>query len=282
MSEIVVQNQNQSVDMYSSSLAFEHAQRVAKMLCSSSMVPASYRGAENIGNALIAFEMSNRLGLSPMMVMQNLHIIGGRPSWSSQFLIAGLNSSGNFTPLRFKVEDLGLQKIDYNVWEGTAPNRKKVARSIEVRNLSCRAICTDKQTGETLEGPAVTIEMAVREGWYTKSDSKWPTMPELMLRYRAAAFFSRLYAPEMAMGFLTAEESADIHEVGHEVVSTRRTAKGAQSDAIDIINSSQPASIPPIQASPVTIAQAVDELNEGETPETSTFEGADDHSDDII
>lgn len=259
--------------MYASTSAFEHAQRVAKMLCSSTMVPKDYRGPENLGNALIAFEMSNRLGLSPMMVMQNLHIIGGRPSWSSQFLIAGLNSCGRFTPLRFKVQDLGVQKIDYHSWEGSDKNnRRKVAKTIEVKNLSCVAICTDKQTGETLEGPAVTVEMAVREGWYTKNDSKWPTMTELMLRYRAAAFFSRLYAPEMAMGFLTAEESHDIQDVSYDVVSTRRKGTGAQPEAVEVINNSKPASIPPIQVTPVTIAQSVEELNEVDAPDTSNFE----------
>lgn len=56
----------------------------------------------------------------------------------------------------------------------------------------------------------MTIEMAVREGWFTKSGSKWQTMPEVMLRYRAAAFFGKLYAPELLMGLRTAEEEQDL------------------------------------------------------------------------
>ena len=52
--------------------------------------------------------------------------------------------------------------------------------------------------------------MAKAEGWLTKTGSKWQTMPELMLKYRAAAFFGRLYAPEVLMGMQTAEEVIDI------------------------------------------------------------------------
>jgi hypothetical protein len=52
--------------------------------------------------------------------------------------------------------------------------------------------------------------MAKAEGWLTKTGSKWITMPELMLKYRAAAFFGRLYAPEVLMGMQTTEEIVDI------------------------------------------------------------------------
>ena len=35
-------------------------------------------------------------------------------------------------------------------------------------------------------------------------------MPRQMARYRAGAFFQRVYAPELAMGCLTQEEAEDI------------------------------------------------------------------------
>ena len=52
--------------------------------------------------------------------------------------------------------------------------------------------------------------MAKKEGWYSKSGSKWQTMPELMLAYRASAFFARVHVPEALMGISTAEENEDI------------------------------------------------------------------------
>jgi hypothetical protein len=54
------------------------------------------------------------------------------------------------------------------------------------------------------------MEMAKAEGWIDKTGSKWKTMPELMLKYRAAAFFGRLYAPEIMMGLYSADEIVDI------------------------------------------------------------------------
>ena len=54
--------------------------------------------------------------------------------------------------------------------------------------------------------------MAKKEGWFNKSGSKWQTMPEQMLRYRAAAFWQRVYCPEISMGFMTTEEAEDIDD----------------------------------------------------------------------
>ena len=88
--------------------SFETAQREAKALSSSDLVPQQYKG--NVANTLVALEIAHRIGASPLMVMQNLHIIHGRPSWSSTFVIAAINGSGKFTALRF-VGDLKTGKI---------------------------------------------------------------------------------------------------------------------------------------------------------------------------
>lgn len=168
--------------------SFETAQRQAKALSASDLVPAQYKN--NVANTLVALEIANRIGASPLMVMQNLHIIHGRPSWSSTFVIAAINGSGKFTALRF-VGDL---------------------------NKGIKAVATEKATGEPIEGPVVTMEMAKAEGWLNKAGSKWQTMPELMMRYRAAAFFGRLYAPEITMGMHSAEEVIDITTQQAEVV----------------------------------------------------------------
>jgi hypothetical protein len=173
--------------------SFEHAQRVAKALSSSTMIPKDYQN--NIPNTLVALEMAHRIGASPLMVMQNLHIIQGRPSWSSAFIIAALNASGRFTALKYKATD-----------------------------KSCQAYATEKATGELLEGPTVTLDMAKAEGWLTKQGSKWQTMPELMLMYRAAAFFGRLYAPEIMMGMHAVEEISDVNEAPEAVAKLNQIA----------------------------------------------------------
>jgi hypothetical protein len=68
---------------FSNAASFESAQRMALALVSSNIVPEQYRGKDNIGNAIVALEMAQRIGASPLAVMQNLNIIHGRPSWSS-------------------------------------------------------------------------------------------------------------------------------------------------------------------------------------------------------
>ena len=57
------------------------AGQMAKALSCSTIVPKDYQGNE--ANALVAIDIANRLQTSPLMVMQNLYVIQGRPSWSA-------------------------------------------------------------------------------------------------------------------------------------------------------------------------------------------------------
>lgn len=190
--------------------SFALAQRTASALAASSLVPEAYRG--NPANCLIAVEVAARIGASPFMVTQNLHIISGRPSWSSPFIIAAINACGRFSPLRFDMERGGPVSVEYEVWTGSKDNgtRRKEKQTATVDSMRCTAWAYDKATGDRLDGVQVTTEMAVAEGWWGKQDSKWKTMPDLMIRYRAAAFFGRLYAPDILLGMHTAEEIEDI------------------------------------------------------------------------
>lgn len=175
------------LQVFSSEQNFELAQRMSKVFGSSSIVPTAYQGEAGLANCVIALEMANRMGISPLHVMQNLNVIYGNPSWSSKFLIACINTCGKFkSPLRYEFK--GDEGKD---------------------NWSCRAYAIDVYD-EKLYGAWVSIAMAKSEGWYTKKGSKWVTMPELMLMYRAAAFFQRTYAPELSMGMYTSEEVIDM------------------------------------------------------------------------
>jgi hypothetical protein len=202
MTETKDNPQTQAVERFSAfscPSAFEQAQRMAKLLTSSSIVPQSYR--DNIADSVIALEMANRIGANPLAVMQNLYIVHGRPAWSSQFLISCINASRKFTPLRYKMT-------------GTRGND----------DWGCFAWAVDK-SGERLEGPEVTIGTAKAEGWLQKNGSKWKTMPELMLRYRAATLFARLFAPELTMGIQTDDEVIDISPIVTDPVRAAKPAK---------------------------------------------------------
>lgn len=213
--ELTVIEQKAVVDVFSDINVFQNAQRICKSLVSSDIVPEAYRGESKLPNAMIALEMANRMKISPIGVMQNMHIIEGRPTWSSSFIISMINSSGKFSPLRFKYEDLGKKSVDYTYfkWNPTAGKKNlPVTEKVEIDDMACTAYAIDKLTGETVFGPKITLEMAVQEGWYSKSGSKWKTMPQLMISYRAAAFFGRLYVPEIMQGMHTEDEVEDFAE----------------------------------------------------------------------
>lgn len=202
---------------------FEVMQRMGQMYSTSTIVPETYRG--NIGNCIIALDIAMRMKLNPLMCMQNLYVVQGTPSWSSKFLIATINMSGKYSALRYRKRTLGkVGKVKYYdlEWSEQAHRKVQVVKDFdgtEVDNIECVAYATELSTGEVLEGDPVTIELAIKEGWYTKSGSKWVTMPQLMLTYRAAAFWQRTYCPEISMGFMTAEEAQDIQDVNYEDVS---------------------------------------------------------------
>ena len=198
-----------TLQVFSGIAAFDAAQRMAKALCSSSLVPKEYQGQQGLANSLIALEIAGRMRLSPLVVMQNMTPIHGRPTWSSKFLIATVNASGRFSPLRFVFD-------------------------AKEQPSSCYAVATDKATGEVLEGETITLELARKEGWWSRKDrqgnetSKWQTMTGQMLRYRAAAWWSNVYCPEIALGLITQEEALDIEAV------TVREAGGASITGAEI------------------------------------------------
>lgn len=172
-----------SLGIFGTSDNFIMAMQMAKALASSTIVPQTFQ--KNEANCLIAIEQAQRLRVSPMMVMQNLHVIQGRPSWSSKFLIAAINNSGKF--------DMELQFEETQDKDG--------------KPFSCTAWTT--KNGRKVNGMTVDMDMAKEEGWLSRNGSKWKTMPQLMLRYRAASFFSSLNCPELTMGLYTREEMQD-------------------------------------------------------------------------
>lgn len=160
---------------------FAIEQRHAQALAASQIIPTQYQN--NLPDCLIAQEMASRLGVGVLEVMQSLYVVHGRPAFSAAYMIARVNASNILTGrLRFEFND---------------------------DRTACTAVGTDAQTGETLVGTTITMDMANKEGWAKKNGSKWQTMPEQMLMYRAGAFWARAYAPDLVLGMQTVEEVTD-------------------------------------------------------------------------
>lgn len=183
---VVSQPQFGGLNMFANQDSFNTGYRMAQVLSASTIVPKAFQN--NIGNTMIAIDIAQRLHTNPLMIMQNVYIVYGMPSFSAKFLIACINASGLFaTPLRY--EFVGEKGKD---------------------DWGCAAYAIDKE-GELLKGSTITIGIAKKEGWYLKDGSKWQVEPEQMLRYRAATRFQTAYCPEITCGLAVKEDIEDAH-----------------------------------------------------------------------
>ncbi|MEI6069183.1 MAG: hypothetical protein WCP96_17760 [Methylococcaceae bacterium] len=179
---------------------FELAQREAKALQTSDLLPTQFKN--NLGNILIAMEYARRLDMPPLAVMQSMYVIHGKPAFDSKFYIAQIVS--RYGQIHFEMSGTG-------------------------DDAACFVWVIDPTTGEQLKSSEVSIAMSKKEGWYSKAGSKWPTMPDLMLRYRAAAFFARCYLPDLILGLQSVDEVNDIElnrETGEVKKITTRGIRG--------------------------------------------------------
>jgi len=168
---------------YLDTAKFNQMWRVATVLSRSKMVPEIFQGKPD--DCFIVAQMAMRVGMEPMSMLQKAYVIQGRPAFEATIAIALVNKSGKFTgPLRWKMTGEGMNK-------------------------KCVCYAYSASDGVLCESE-VSMAMAKAEGWMDKRGSKWNTIPEVMLQYRSASFFAKMYAPELTMGFTTIDEAEDI------------------------------------------------------------------------
>ena len=165
---------------------------MATTLSKSTIVPVDYRNRPE--NVLIALDMANRMGISPFIVMQQMYLVQGKPSFSGQFVAMIVQNNPRFTDVEI-------------VYVG---EEDKDSYGAYVR-------AKDVKSGKELKGTVVTIGMSKKEGWYAKNGSKWQTMPTQMLGYRAYTYFGRLYAPAELMGMMASDEVEDVSRTTRKV-----------------------------------------------------------------
>ena len=170
------------VTVWTDKKQFDQLLRAANMLSQTSIIPATYQGKPQ--DCFVALEMATRMGVSPLVVMQNMYVVKGKPAWAGQACTMFINSCGKFTHV----------KHVYTGEKGTD-------------SRGCYVTATRISDGIQVNGVEVTIAMAKAEGW--TANTKWRTMPELMLAYRASAFFARVHCPEALMGVQLADEIYD-------------------------------------------------------------------------
>jgi hypothetical protein len=153
--------------------------RIAQRFSLSTIIPQLYQGKPE--NVLVAMEIAENLKTNPFTVMQSLHIISGKPSLSSKFLQYLLIKS-NLVKGRLAFDYVG-----------------------EVPNMVCTVSAVDRES-ERLLSASYSYATAVAEGLTTKNGTKWKSIPEQMLSYRAISTFVNRYYPEISLGLGVIEE----------------------------------------------------------------------------
>lgn len=191
----VVNAATKGMTMWNDTSLFNQTYKMSTYLAKSELVPVSYKDKPE--NCMIAIDIGNRMGLSPIAVMQNSQVVRNKFSWTGSACKSMIDACGKYRKTTYvEVGERGKDSWGFKL----------------------RAIDKD---GEVIDGVTVTVEMAKAEGWYN-TNPKWKSMTELMLKYRCAAFFMRTECASLAMGFLTAEENEDI--VYSEVPETNISA----------------------------------------------------------
>lgn len=207
---LTLQEQGQQLSVlgaFANGEQFQMAMQAAEMLASSSMVPTTYQN--NPGSCFIALNTALRLRMDPLMIMQNLYVVQGRPSWSGQFAIALVNICPKFELTWFE------------------------CRNGEDFQAGVR-MCAQLKTGQHVYGTWVTPEMVKAEGW----GKKWQTMPEQMYKYRAAAFFARTNCPEALLGLSVEGEAEDTvgksqPDIKPPLFRSKAAPKAVKGDVVD-------------------------------------------------
>lgn len=242
---MVQENHEKGINFFGNVADFKEGWNIAATLSQSDLVPATFKGKP--ANVIIAMNMSQRMDADLLMVMQNLVVVHGTPTFEAKFAIACFNATGKYTAIKYK--DLGEFGKD---------------------TYGKQAYCIEKSTGELCEGPIITIGMAKAEGWYNQNP-KWRNAPDLMLRYRAASWFIRTTDPGVMMGFQTREEVEDTikpEEILPEEINTEAAFEAEQNANTEEIIVPEPETAEPQGNTPAEPAPAKEPEPKPATAET--------------
>ena len=187
---------------------WERYYKMAEMLATSDIVPACYRNKPS--NIFIAIQTAQNLKLDVMTIMQNTYIIQGKLGITSNFAISLANKSGYLK-----------DSIQY-----------KVSGAADDMEVTAYAILKDGMPIEM----TVTMAQAIAERWATKDGSKYKTLPQLMLMYRAAMFLIRTHLPQVLLCSHSVEELKDVESNELKNVSDNPIKKSKIASLKDKVN----------------------------------------------
>lgn len=181
----------------------EKALKFSEIMAQADIIPTHYRGKP--ANVFIAVQSALRMNLDPMQIMQNTFVISGKLGMVTAFAISLANQSGLFdSGIRYRIDGSG-------------------------EDLKVTAYTNLKKTGEEISY-TITMKEARAEGW-TKN-AKYQSLPELMLRYRAATLLIRTHVPEVLNGMHMVEEIEDTVIATKDVTPNKATSISSKLDSV--------------------------------------------------
>lgn len=181
-------------------------EKLANAVASSALIPSDLRGKP--GDVLIIMLTGHELGLPPMLALQKVYVIKGRPFIGSELLAAKVQSSP--ACLYFTLVESSERKATYET------HRKGSPKPVQM---------------------SYTIEEANKAGLTGKDN--WKNHAAAMLRARAAAALARAVYPDLIMGFdsmseeeLNDERFAVARNVTPAPVAKRAEPKPEPEDAV--------------------------------------------------
>ena len=156
----------------------DEAMKFCEIMANSELVPKDYR--DKPGNIMVAIQLGQELGLTPMRALRCIAVINGRASmWGDEMLALVLAS-----PICEYVR--------------------------ETDSTETKGVCKVKRKGDDEEHVSTfTLEDAKRAGLLGKQ-GPWQTSTKRMLTLRARGFALRDKFPDVLAGLVTAEEALDI------------------------------------------------------------------------
>ncbi len=171
---------------------------MAKYFAQSDLMPG---GLKSPAQVLVALQMGHELGLAPMIALNNIAVINGRPSLSSAIMEAIARNHKDFVGI-------------------------KITPSGEGKERACEVVIR-RRVGENIESFTgfYNLAMATEAGLYPGKKDNWDKYPERMLKARASGYASRDAFPDALAGMVSYDEAEEIPKEPRDVTPEPRDVR---------------------------------------------------------
>jgi len=180
---------------------------MAKYLAQSGLMPG---GLQTPAQVLVALQMGHELGLSPMIAVNNIAVINGRPSLSSSIMDAIVMNRPDYAGRSIKFEGEGETR------SCTVTVQRKIGENVE-----------------TFEG-YFSMRMAKDAGLLDKKGEVWKHYPDRMLKARASGYADKDGWPDALAGMISQEEAESIPPEPRDV-TPKKAPDSVKKGGIDVL-----------------------------------------------